>query len=80
MQPVPHQPKHPKASGTQTQERLAEAGNGALADAPPAEESSTVDVTLPLPTNLATATAVASEERLRQIWDTPEEDAAWRNL
>ena len=30
--------------------------------------------------NLGRLTAIASEQSLGKIWDTPEEDEAWRNL
>ena len=33
-----------------------------------------------LPTDLGRATAIASEAALRKFWETPEEDAAWRNM
>jgi len=43
-----------------------------------------IHAALPLPANpvlpLARLTALASESVLSQIWDTPEEDAAWAHL
>ena len=32
------------------------------------------------PENLGICVPLAAEESLRKIWDTPEEDAAWRDL
>lgn len=37
-------------------------------------------VDAPWPVRLASLTAVASEPVLAEIWDTPEEDEAWRDL
>ncbi len=33
-----------------------------------------------LPEDLGRATAIASEQTLRKFWDTPEAEAAWRNI
>ena len=33
-----------------------------------------------LPGDLARATAIAGEDALRKIWDTPEEEEVWRNM
>lgn len=33
-----------------------------------------------LPEDLGRACALASEPTLRKFWDTPEEDAAWRDM
>lgn len=33
-----------------------------------------------LPEDLGRACALASESTLKKFWDTPEEDAAWRDL
>jgi len=33
-----------------------------------------------LPEDLGRACALASEASLKKFWDTPEEDAAWRNM
>ncbi len=33
-----------------------------------------------LPADLGRATALASEQALKRLWETPEEDVAWRNF
>ncbi len=34
----------------------------------------------PWPDDLAQATAFASEDSLSEVWNTPEEDEAWRDM
>lgn len=38
-----------------------------------------LDYAGPLPENLGRATALASEPTLRKFWDSPEDEAAWRD-
>ncbi len=51
---------------------------------PPGSENWTLQDALdyagPLPENLGRATALASEATLAKFWDSPEDEAAWRDL
>ncbi len=52
--------------------------------APPGSENWTLQDALdyagPLPENLGRATALASEATLAKFWNSPEDEAAWRDL
>ncbi len=51
---------------------------------PPGSENWTLQDALdyagPLPENIGRATAIASESTLAKFWNSPEDEAAWRDL
>lgn len=51
---------------------------------PPGHENWTLQDALdyagPLPENLGRATALASEAAFKKFWDSPEDEAAWRDM
>jgi len=54
--------------------------DNSLSDESNADNPLSEEMELTAPDNLGHVTALASEHSLKKIWDTPEEDEAWRDL